>query len=309
MPRAPEKGENAQTGSAMQTCLPPVDVSGPAKFMPPPGACDAHVHIFADPVRHPYAEERSFTPPPGLSLDALRHLHHTLGFDKSVIVQTGIQSPDGLLEALQAEPTRLRGVAVLKGDTSDRRLAELDEAGVCGIRINLFRRAGVQVYRGGAGFADLEALAPRIKRFGWHLQAWLDAEDLPHWAPLLTGFGLDIVVDHMGRITTDRGVDSPGFAYLCNLLRSGTVWCKLSGADRISVSGPPYNDAIPYARALLEANPRRVVWGSDWPHVNYSSKPVPDDTRLVDLIPSFAPGEADRERLLVSNPRELYRFR
>jgi 2-pyrone-4,6-dicarboxylate lactonase len=298
----------ATPASGPRLCRPPQDVTGPASFTPPPGACDAHVHVFADPGRHPYEAERSFTPPPGLSLAALDRLHQRLGFAKSVIVQTGIQNPEVMLEALRAEPDRLRGVAVLKGDTTDRRLAELNEAGVRGVRINLFQRAGVHVYRGGARFDDLEALAPRIKRYGWHVQAWLDAEDLPHWAPKLLAFGLEIVVDHMGRITTDRGVGSPGFAYLCELLRGGRVWCKLSGADRISIAGAPFTDAIPYAQALLSANARRVVWGTDWPHVNYFDLPVPTDTALVDLLPAFAADARDRERLLVANPAELYGF-
>lgn len=291
-----------------RTCLPPVPVSDRPAFRPPPGSCDAHVHVFADPARHPYVAERSFTPPPGLSLAALDRLHAALGFDRSVIVQTGIQSPDVMLEALRAEPDRLRGVTVLKGDATDRRIAELDEAGVRGLRVNLFRREGRQVYRGGAGFEDIEALAPRIRRFGWHVQAWLDAEDLPHWGPRLLALGLDIVVDHMGRITTDRGLDSPGFAYLCEMLRRGRAWCKLSCADRISVTGAPFADVVPYARALVEANQDQVVWGTDWPHVNYFDTAVPSDTALLDLLAAFAPDESDRERLLVTNPRQLYRF-
>jgi len=304
--------QSQNTAATPQTtaplCCPPQEVNGPASFVPPSGACDAHVHVFGDPARHPYVEERSFTPPSGLSLAALDRLHQRLGIEKSVIVQTGIQSPDVMLEALRAEPARLRGVAVLKGDASDRRLAELHEAGVRGIRINLFQRAGVHVYRGGARFDDLEALAPRIKRYGWHVQVWLDANDLPHWAPKLLAFGLDVVIDHMGRITTDRGVNNAGFAHLCKLLRDGRVWCKLSGADRISVAGAPFTDAVPYARALLSANSCRVVWGTDWPHVNYFDARIPKDTALVDLLPAFAPDAEDQKRLLVTNPAKLYGF-
>jgi hypothetical protein len=119
-------------GAGQRICLPPVVVAGRAGFVPPPGACDAHVHVFADPARHPYAEERSFTPAPGLSLEALDRLHQALGFDRSVIVQTGIQSPDVVLEVLRAEPDQLRGVAVLKGDATDeghghRRTREYDD--------------------------------------------------------------------------------------------------------------------------------------------------------------------------------------
>lgn len=293
-------------GRAPRLCLPPLPARR-ARFVPPEGACDCHVHVFGDQARFPYADDRSFTPEPGLDRAALGHLHRTLGLAKAVIVQTGIQSPDVLLDALRAEPERLRGVAVLRGDTSDWHLDELNEAGVRGIRINLYRRAGAPVYRGGADPDDLAALAPRIRRLGWHIQAWLDAEDLPRWAPTLRSYGLEVVVDHMGRITTDRGLDSPGFAHLREMVRRGEVWCKLSCADRISVAGAPYADALPYARALLDANRDRVVWGTDWPHVNYYDA-VPDDAGLLDLVPSFATDPEDVDRLFVTNPRQLYGF-
>lgn len=148
--------------------------------MPPASACDAHVHVFGDPARYPYAPERSFTPAPGQTLAALDALHGTLGFARSVIVQSGVQGPGVMLEALRAEPERLRGIAVLKGDVADATLQELHEAGVRGVRVNLFERNGVQVYRGGTTFADLEAIAPRVKKYGWHIQAWLDADHLAH---------------------------------------------------------------------------------------------------------------------------------
>jgi predicted TIM-barrel fold metal-dependent hydrolase len=293
-----------------RVCRPPLASFAASAYVPPPEACDAHVHVFGDPARHPFAAERSYTPSPGLTLAALDALHERLGLARAVIVETSTQNRDHavLLEALRAEPDRLRGIAVLRGDADDRLIDELNEAGVRGVRVNLFRRGGVPVYRGGAGFEDIAALAPRIRRHGWHVQAWLDAEDLPHWAPRLLDLGLPVVVDHMGRITTDRGLDSPGFAYLRELLRSGRAWCKLSGADRISLSGAPYPDAVPYARALVEANPDRVVWGTDWPHVNYFETPVPDDGRLLELVPAYAPDEGLRRRLLVDNPRALYGF-
>ena len=289
-------------------CRPARPIAGPAAFRPPPGTCDAHVHVFGDVARHTLVAERSFTPPPGQGLADLLHLHDVLGIGRSVLVQTGVQGPAVMLEALRQAPGRLRGVAVLKADATDRQIAELDEAGVRGLRVNLFQRGGHQVYRGGASFEDIEALAPRVKRHGWHVQAWLDAEDLPRWAPRLLALGLEIVVDHMGRITTDRGTESRGFAALCELLRTERAWCKLSGADRISVAGAPYTDAIPYAQALIAANAARVVWGTDWPHVNYFDTPVPGDAALLDLLPHYAPDPADRERLLVSNPQHLYRF-
>ena len=62
---------------------------------------------------------------------------------------------------------------------------------------------------------------------------------------------------------------------------------------------------VPFGRALVEAFPDRVLWGTDWPHPNMKSH-IPDDGALVDFIPRIAPEAAQREALLVDNPMRLY---
>jgi 2-pyrone-4,6-dicarboxylate lactonase len=84
------------------------------------------------------------------------------------------------------------------------------------------------------------------------------------------------------------------------------VWSKVSGAERLSVTGPPnYQDFVPFARRIVETFPDRVLWGTDWPHPNMKSH-MPDDGDLVDLLPHIAPTSDLQRRLLVDNPMRLY---
>jgi 2-pyrone-4,6-dicarboxylate lactonase len=59
------------------------------------------------------------------------------------------------------------------------------------------------------------------------------------------------------------------------------------------------------ARAIVEEFPDRVLWGTDWPHPNVTQE-MPDDGILVDYVPSIAPTLALQEKLLVTNPNNLY---
>jgi len=180
---------------------------------------------------------------------------------------------------------------------------------VRGVRINLFKRDGHAVYRNGVGIEALEAIAPRIAARGWHAQIWVHAPDLPELAPRLLKLKLPLVVDHMGRMSTAQGVAQPGFRQLCRMLADGTAWTKISGADRLTVDGPPYRDVDPFAAALIDANDERIVWGSDWPHINYfAAAHVPDDGALASLLARWLPDEPRRRRVLVDNAAALYGF-
>ena len=120
---------------------------------------------------------------------------------------------------------------------------------------------------------------------------------------------LPLVVDHMGRMSSERGVNDAGFQQLCRMLAQGQTWTKISGADRNTVQGPPYSDIDPFVSALLQANPDRVVWGTDWPHINYfEQKHMPDDGTLMNLLTRWLSNEALRHKVLVDNPAALYHF-
>ena len=288
-------------GTAEDLCLPPdPHPGGPTSYRVPPGAVDTHAHVIGAPPAYPLVPDRSYTPPGAAASDYLAMLDAT-GMALGVLVQVSVHGTDNrlLLETLRAHPARLRGVAVIPLGLRDRDLAELHEAGIRGLRLNV-------LFGGGVGLDRLDAYGALAREMGWHLQFLLDARDLAEQASRLARLPVPIVVDHMGHMPTEAGLDHPGFQALLGLVRDGG-WVKLSGAFRISAEGPPYRDTIPFARALADASPDRCVWGSDWPHVSQYQR-APKIGGLLDLLGEWVPDEERRRRLFVDNPRRLYGF-
>jgi len=291
-------------------CLPPLKSVTAPGFRAPAGACDSHAHVFGPFARYPLALDRSYTPAEHPAEAFIAHLDE-LGLTRGVLVTASASGTDNAVvtDALRKYPMRLRGIAVPASDTSEAQLDAWHEAGVRGVRFNLYQMDGHAVYRNGVGMEVLEALAPRLKARGWHAQIWIHAPDLVELGPRLTALGLPLVIDHMGRMSTARGVRDPGFQSLCALLAEGVAWTKISGADRLQPAGAPYHEVDPFAAALLAANPEQVVWGSDWPHINYfDAAQMPDDGVLFNLLARWLPDQASRERVLVANPARLYDF-
>ena len=212
------------------------------------------------------------------------------------------------LDALRRYPGKLRGVALVKADILDAELDELTDAGFKGVRINMLRQDGKPVSTEGMKLEDLLALAPRLAERNWHAQLWIETGDLEELAPTLEKLPLTFVIDHMGRTMTDKGVDYPGFRAFCERLKTGRYWCKLSGADRNTRQGAPYADTAPFMKALVAANPDRLVWGSDWPHVGHTDATVPRMSDLLGLFFECVPDEKVRRRILVDNAAALYGF-
>ena len=266
------------------------------------------MHVYGDPARYPLAEHRRYTPA-FAPREQLEELHQLLGFQRCVVVHPGVfKEHDVTLDVLRANPKRYRGVAVLRPSARDEVIDDMHAAGVRGVRIHLSGTKGPAVHTSRSGYDDVLRLSPRLAKRGWHVQVSVETIYLQEWTPRLLELGMDLVIDHMGRPQVEAGVESPDFERLCELLRSGRAWCKLSGADRFSKTGTPYDDAVPFARALIAANPDRVVWGSDWPHANHEVATMPDDGVLVDLIPKYAPDAESQQKLLVDNPAKLYGF-
>jgi 2-pyrone-4,6-dicarboxylate lactonase len=282
----------------------------PPRFPVPPGAVDAHCHVFGPGGQFPYAPERKYTPCDA-SCDQLFALRDRLGFARNVIVQATCHGADNraLVDALRHSNDRARGVATVKRGVTDAELQEMHDAGVRGTRFNFVRRL--------VDFTPKEELleiAQRIAPLGWHVVVYFEAVDLPELWEFFTALPTTVVVDHMGRPDVTKPVDGPEFALFVKMLREHpNIWSKVSCPERLSVSGPPaldgernaYRDVVPFARRIVEAFPDRVLWGTDWPHPNLKNH-MPDDGLLVDFVPHIATTPVLQQKLLVDNPMRLY---
>ncbi|WP_211867379.1 amidohydrolase family protein [Neoroseomonas terrae] len=270
-------------------------------FSLPPGTCDTHVHIWGPFDRYPVAKGAPYTPPERNAAD-LRALHARLGVERAVIVQTTVYKSDNraMLDAIAASGGAYRGVALIDASFGDAEFQALHDGGVRGVRFGFVKHLG-----GVPDLALVQRTADRIAPMGWHLVLHLDAANIPEFEALLRGFSLPVVIDHMGRVPVAEGTEQAPFRILLDLLKRENYWVKVSGAERISAEGPPFRDAVPFARKLIEAAPDRTLWGTDWPHPNVRWDP--DEADLVDLLPEFGDDDALR-RVLVDNPARLYGF-
>ncbi len=270
-------------------------------FSLPRGACDTHVHIWGPFDRFPVAKGAPYTPPER-TRDDLVVLHERLGVDRAVIVQTTVYKSDNraMLDGIARSGGRWRGVALIDEHFTDADFLSLHEGGVRGVRFGFVKHLG-----GVPDLALVRRTAARIAPMGWHLVLHLDAGNIPEFIDFFGELSLPVVVDHMGRVPVRDGLDQPPFRILLDLLKRPNWWVKVSGAERISETGPPFADAIPFAQRLIEAAPDRVLWGTDWPHPNVRWEP--DEADLVDLLPCFG-SAAELQRVLVDNPARLYGF-
>jgi predicted TIM-barrel fold metal-dependent hydrolase len=291
---------------APQPTIPPPHPSPhpPTRFTPPPGATNGHCHIFGPADRFPFAPDRSYTPPDS-GFDRFQAHQDGLGLTRAILVQASCHGTDNsaLLDALSRSNGAYAGVALIDDAHTADDLAGFHDAGVRGIRFNFVHHLG-----GAPDPAFLWRQIERVVPLGWHVELHFDAKDLSGSGDLFERLPVPYIIDAMGRVDATAGLDQAPFQYLLEMLRSDQrAWVKISGAERITAGGPPpYDDVVPYARAIIDAAPDRVLWGTDWPHPNV--RHMPDDGDLIDLLAEYAPDEETRNRILVDNPQRLYDF-
>ena len=285
----------------------PLDAATPPKRPLPPGACDTHAHVFGPYERFPLAPERSYTPPQA-PFEAYIGMLDRVGFSRGVLVHPSAYGLDcsAMLDALGRARSRLRGIAVIDASVADAQLATMHEAGVCGVRFSETSGAVGQKFAGSVGLDAFDALAPRLRELGWHAQIWIECGALVEAAPRLLRAGVPLVFDHMGRFDVTRGTKDAAFQRLLRLLADGGVWVKLS-APRNSKQFPDYADVRPFHDALIDANPDRLLWGSDWPFLRMGDR-TPKVGYLVDLFEAWIGDDALRRKILVANAAALYGF-
>jgi predicted TIM-barrel fold metal-dependent hydrolase len=273
------------------------------KFTLPPLACDAHCHIFGPGSKYPYAVDRPYTPPDA-PLQAFRAMHAKLGVGRAVIVNASVHGTDNrvALDAIAASHGAYRAVANIDDAITERELRGLHDGGFRGCRFNFVRHLGGVPDKG-----MFERVIQMIAPLGWHVDLHFDAIDLAEYAPMLARLPVRYTIDHMGRVKASDGLDQLPFKTLIELMqRDEKCWVKVCGGERVSSAGPPFTDAVPFARRIIETAPDRVIWGTDWPHPNV--KAMPNDGDLVDLVPLFAPEAELQQKILVTNPARLFGF-
>jgi predicted TIM-barrel fold metal-dependent hydrolase len=282
-------------------------------FEVPAGACDCHTHVFGNGADFPWWEKRAYTPPPA-SADELLQLQNDLHLSRAVIVHPSVYGADNSasLDGIRRLGNRARGVAVIDTSTSRGQLEEMAAGGIRGVRLNL-ETAGE--FNPDNAKRQLDATARQIEGLGWHVQFFTRPSVIAALQRQFAQSPFPIVIDHFGNYPAAQGVNQPHFDVLTDLLKSGKCYVKVSGAYRVSDKAPDFSDAAPLARALIAANPDRVVWGTDWPHPGHSrppaeiSPPIPvDDGALINQLAVWAPDAAVRKKILVDNPARLYGF-
>lgn len=266
----------------------------------PAGTVDCHFHVFEDPAIYPYTANRSYTPTLA-PWEAFQRMNDVIGADRAVLVHPSVYGYDHstLYDTLAAHPDRLRAVGVLSTDTTEAVIERLHRAGTRGARVNI-------LFAGGNQLADAEALAKKIKPFGWHIQFLVDVStqpEIPAWSSKL---GVPVVFDHFGH-PSKPDIQDAGFRNMCALVKEGGAWVKLSGAYRVVDPINKWSAIKPFVDALLNTRTDRLVWGTDWPHPNIPA-PMPNDGDIADAVFDWLPTEALRQQILVRNPEVLYDF-
>ena len=267
----------------------------------PEHACDCAVHVYGKSTLDP---TRVYEPPQA-TFDEVLRVHQTLGIGRCVIVQntTYVNDHTVLYDALARGQGRYLGIALVDEHTSDAEFERLIAAGVRGARFNF-----LAILRMDWNRRRFERVVARIAELGWITVVHGTADELHQRAEMLAKVPTPLIIDHMAHWDLGRPFHGdPAFEFITGLMKEGRAWIKLSNGDRISRTGPPFEDTVPLAQAYIAANPDRAIWASDWPHILYRGT-VPNDAELIELMFRFAPDPATRQKILVDNPALLFRF-
>ncbi|WP_298194441.1 amidohydrolase family protein [Novosphingobium sp.] len=276
------------------------------RYCPPPGAVDAHCHVFGPMAQFPFSAKAKYLPEDA-GPDMLFALRDHLGFARNVIVQASCHGTDNAatLDAIAKSNGLARGVAVVDPAISEADLAALHAGGIRGIRFNFLKRLVDDAPKD--KFLEVARRLPQ----GWHVVIYFEADILEELRPFMDAIPIPLVIDHMGRPDVRQGPDGRDMkAFRALLDVREDIWFKATCPDRLDANkeggaGDPW-DAFAHAVAPLVADyPDRCLWGTDWPHPNMDTE-IPDDGHLVDMIPRIAPTEELQRKLLIDNPMKLY---
>ena len=269
----------------------------------PAGACDCHAHVFGAPKEYRRAASRSFEPNPWTYTQNVANYRAMLaaeGMERGVLIHSNVYDVDNSVtaDAMAELGPQVRATALIGPDVTDAELDSLHAAGFRSVRVNL-------VVPGSLSLAELETIGGRLADRGWHVEILMKAADsLRDVAPILSRLPIPPVLDHMGLVAAAAGTDDAGFQEMLRLIGEGLIWVKLSGLYRLSAR-PDLSDLEAQVKALIAANPERLIYGSDWPFVQFDG-PAPDPVALLDLVGDCCGDDSTYKRVLCDNPTALY---
>jgi predicted TIM-barrel fold metal-dependent hydrolase len=276
---------------------------------PPAGSCDCQFHIYGDPSEFPPRPNRPYPPIESATFSEAQRMHKAIGFDRGVIVHSAIYGSDHrlLLHALESlnDRDRYRGIGIVDDLVSDKELERLHAAGVRGARFNFVRFFAMEQRE-----AEVRRSMARIRELGWHARLHVNGEDLLENSDLLRSFkDLPMVIDHFGHVGFEGGMNRQVIRWVLDMLKQENWWMMVSNGNRDSKFDAGWDDALPYGKAFIEAAPDRIVWGSDWPHPQWTKRMM-NDAEEVELLYRYVDGDAALLRkILVDNPARLHGFK
>lgn len=252
---------------------------------------DTHFHVFNAGVA---VEGARYVPQYSARLsDWIQQARHA-GVTRGVWVQPSFLGTDNslMIEALEAHPDMLRGIAVVGPDVRIETLKAMHPSGVRGIRLNL---SGIS--HDIPEWTQSDHIWEAIHTLGWHLEVHTDPGKLPQ---VLRQIPADtpLVVDHMAKPLEACACD-PTLQALKKHASLAPVYVKLSGAYRLGGVNPEVLSAV----LLKEMGPSAVLWGSDWPCTNH------EQFGHFETLIAQAQAWIDHdciERVMVHNPNQLY---
>lgn len=267
----------------------------------PPGSTDCHMHVYGPESRFPVQADTPLVHE--ANFEHYMEVRNRLGIERTVYVQPSAYGRDHacLLDAMRRDPSEARGIAIIGTEGTDASFRDLHAAGVRGVRFHSLAAGCLDI-------DELEPIAAVIAEFGWHVQVQIDGDDLCNLEARLQNFPCDVVIDHMGRIPVESGLERAAFRVLMRLLEAGRCWVKLSAPYHVSQSGPPnYEDCAKRAEAMITQAPHRLVWGSNWPHPTACGT-RPEDSDLLFAALEWCGGPELVDKVFVSNPAKLFDF-
>jgi len=285
---------------SIDNCLGPSQATRP-RLKLPEGAWDTHFHVLGPQARFPYSPTRKYTPPDAPLAASLR-LHDALGIARGLVVHANTHGYDNAvdLDAVARSNGRYLTVVRLDGKATREHCQRLHEQGARGVRFAFNPQHGGELDK-----ATFDHVLQCIEGLGWFVELHFEGAAIPGLFTWLESIRATVVIDHIGRVDPSLGLDQQPFGMLCKLMKKENFWTKVSGADRLTKKGFPYDDVAPFARRLAEVAPGRLLWGSDWPHTGiFEQAKMPDDGKLLDAMHGFFP-ESMLRKILVENPERL----